>query len=362
MKSKSDNNNDVKFLKQTLRLAKKGLSWTNPNPMVGALIVKEGHVIGKGFHHKIGFPHAEIEALKNCQQIPKGSTLYVNLEPCVHFGKTPPCADAIIKSGIKRVVCATEDPNPKVSGKGLAVLQKAGIKTSVGLLGAEAQKLNETFFTFHKKKRPFVAIKFAASLDGKMATSGGDSKWITNEKARKYARTLRTKYQAIVVGINTVLTDNPHLGARTKDRKDPIRIVLDPKLQIPGNAAALRDTNVIIITSQKADKSKKVNLESQGITVISTDDPVSIPRLLSILKDKEIISVLVEGGGETLGRFIDSGMVDKVYAFHAPILIGGKEAKSIGGKGAQTIQKAIRLTDISYKIFGDNILTIGYSS
>lgn len=353
---------DIKFLKQALKLAKKGLSWTNPNPMVGALIVKEGRVISKGFHKKAGLAHAEIEALKNCRENPKGSTLYVNLEPCVHFGKTPPCTDAIIKSGIKRVVCATEDPNPKVSGKGLAALGKAGIETSVGVFEREARKLNETFFTFHEKKRPFVALKFASSLDGKMATRSGDSKWITNEKARIYARGLRANYQAIMVGINTVLKDNPHLGTRSKAKKDPIRIILDLKLQIHATAEVLRDTNVIIITGQKANKSKKVKLESKGITIISTDDPVSIPRLLSILKDRKIISVLVEGGGETLGRFIDSGIIDKVYAFYAPILIGGKYAKSIAGKGTQTIQKAIRLNDISYKKFGNNLLTSGYNN
>src|SRR3989344_2010898 len=222
---------NIKFLKETLKLAKKGLGKVNPNPMVGAVIVKNNKIIGKGYHKKFGYPHAEIEALKNCQQNPKGATLYVNLEPCSHFGKTPPCADAIIKAGIKKVVCCTQDPNPKALGK-------TGIEISFGLLEQEARQLNEAFFTFHEKKRPFIAIKFAASLDGKIATQRGDSKWITNEKARKYSRALRKQYQAVLVGINTVLKDNPHLG-------DSLRIILGSK--IPKNSQVLRNKNILII-------------------------------------------------------------------------------------------------------------------
>ena len=329
-------NSDEFFLKQTLRLAKKGLSWTNPNPMVGAIIVKANRIIGKGFHHKAGLAHGEIEALNSVTENPTGATLYVNLEPCASFGKTPPCADAIIKAKIKKVVCSTLDPNPKNHGKGIAKLQLAGTETSVGFLDEEARKLNETFFTYHEKKRPFVAIKFAASLDGKLATRTGDSKWITNEKARVYARSLRSKYQAVLVGVNTILKDDPHLGIRKKGKKDPLRVILGSRQQIPTHSQVLRDNNVLIVPAKK------------------------IPDLLSILKEKGIISILVEGGGETLGNFVDSKIIDKVYAFHAPIIIGGKKAISISGEGAQTIQKALRLKNISFKKFGDNLLTIGY--
>ena len=314
---------DIKFLKETLKLARKGLGWTNPNPMVGAVIVKDGKIIGKGYHKKFGYPHAEIEALKNCRQNPKGATLYVNLEPCTHFGKTPPCTDAIIKAGIKKVICCTLDPNPKVHGK-------TSLTISVGLLEKEARKLNEAFFTFHEKKRPFIAIKFAASLDGKLATYTGDSKWITNEKARQFARSLRGQYQAVLVGINTVLKDNPHLG-------NSLRIILGLKSQIPKNSQVLGDKNILII------------------------NPKNIKDLLEILRKKEIISVLVEGGGKTLGSFIDAKVVDKVYAFHAPIIIGGEKAISIAGSGTPTIQEALYLKNITYKKFGDNILTIGYT-
>ncbi|MBI2019217.1 bifunctional diaminohydroxyphosphoribosylaminopyrimidine deaminase/5-amino-6-(5-phosphoribosylamino)uracil reductase RibD [Candidatus Daviesbacteria bacterium] len=327
---------DIKYLKETLRLAKKGLSWTNPNPMVGAVIVKDGQIIGQGYHRRAGLPHAEIEALNSVKRSPRGATLYVNLEPCSHYGKTPPCTDAIITSGVKRVVCATKDPNPKVNGKGLATLKKACIETSVGILENEARLLNRTFFTFHEKKRPFVALKFAASLDGKLATSTGNSKWITNEKARIYARGLRSKYQAVVVGINTILKDNPHLGARIKGKKDPLRVVLGSKTQIPKHSQILRDPNILIT---------------------STDN---IPDLLSMLKQKGIISILVEGGGKTLGKFVDCQIIDEVYAFHAPILLGGKTAVSIEGNGAESISKAIYLKNLSFKKFGDNILTIGY--
>lgn len=353
---------DAIFLKQTLKLARKGLGWTSPNPMVGAIIVKDGRVIGKGYHHMVGKNHAEVEAINSACESPTGATMFVTLEPCVIFGKTPPCTDAIIKSGIKKVVCCSLDPNKKVHGKGLTKLKEAGIETSVGILEKEARLLNETFFTFHEKNRPFVAIKFAASLDGKMATRTGDSKWITNEKSRKYARGLRAEYQGLVVGINTIITDNPNLGARLKGKKDPIRIIIDPLLQILIKADVLRDKNVIIVTTNKGNEQKKEELEKNGFTVVSfQEDFIKIPDLLSELSKKEIISVLVEGGGETLGNFIDSGAVDKAYLFQAPIIIGGRQAISIGGEGAETVNKALHLKNISYRKFDDNLLTTGYT-
>ncbi|MBI2018005.1 bifunctional diaminohydroxyphosphoribosylaminopyrimidine deaminase/5-amino-6-(5-phosphoribosylamino)uracil reductase RibD [Candidatus Daviesbacteria bacterium] len=327
---------DKFFLKQTFTLAKKGMGWTNPNPMVGAIVVKNGQILGKGYHKKFGFPHAEIEAIEATGGRLEGSILYINLEPCVHFGKTPPCVDAIIKAGIKKVICSNLDPNPKVRGMGLAKLEKAGITTSVGLLEEEGHKLNETFFTFHQKKRPFIAIKFASSLDGKIATYTGDSKWITNEKARKFARKLRGQYQAVLVGINTILKDDPHLGIRIKRKKDPLRIILGSRSQMPTHSQVLRDHNILII------------------------NPKNIQDLLSQLRELEIISVLVEGGGKTLGKFLDTKLVDKVYAFYAPILIGGEKALSIGGKGTQTIQDALHLKDVSYRRFDDNFLITGY--
>ncbi len=330
--------NDEVFIRQALKFAKKGKGWTNPNPMVGAVIVKNGKVIGKGYHKKYGFPHAEVEALRNCKENAKGATLYVNLEPCNHFGKTSPCTEAVISSGIKKVICSSLDPNPKTHGKGVEKLKKSGLEVVVGLLENEARILNEAFFTFHEKKKPFVVIKFASSLDGKIATRTKDSKWITNEKAREYARRLRGEYQSVLVGINTVIKDNPNLGVRIKGLKDPLRIILDSHSRLSKNAQVLRDENVLVINEQ-----------------------ITIPKLLEELKKKQIISVLVEGGGDTLGRFVDSGLIDKVYAFHAPVLIGGEGAISaIEALGVEKVSQALHLKKVSFRKFDDNMLTIGY--
>jgi len=348
-------------MQEVLRLAKRGLSWTWPNPLVGAVLVKNGKIIGKGYHKKVGFPHAEIEAIRNANVNLRGATLYVNLEPCVHFGKTSPCVGAIIKSGITRVVCSVVDPNPQVAGKGIEKLRQTGIDVSVGVLEQEAKKQNAAFFAFHEKKRPFVAIKFAASLDGKIATRSGDAKWITNEKARQYARGLRSWYQAVLVGVNTVIADDPHLGARQKGKKDPVRIVLDSMLRIPLDSQVLRDTNVIIATTENANKKKRSILIKKGITIIDCGtSAILLKQLLFELVHKEIMSILVEGGGKTIGSFLDEKLVDKIYAFHAPILIGGEKAVSIGGLGAATIKESFQLQNVVYRRFDDNMLTTGY--
>lgn len=355
--------NDIFFLKEAIRLAKKGLSWTTPNPLVGGVIMKEGTIIGRGYHKRVGLPHAEIEALHNTKTSVKGATLYVNLEPCAHVGRTPPCVDAIIKAGIQRVVCATRDPHAKVNGKGIALLQRAGIDVSVGLLHDEAEVLNEAFFTFHKKKRPFIAIKFAASLDGKIATHTGDSKWITNEKARRFARNLRVHYDAILVGKNTVLRDNPHLGCRNPRFQDSLRIVLDSHLSLPIASHVFRDAHVLVVTTGAARKEKIQEFEERGIRVVcSAGKTISIHALVAELYARKIQSVLVEGGSQVIGSFFDADLVDKVYAFHAPLIIGGKEALSaVGGKGADTVKKAFPLTRVSHKHFGNTLLTAGYT-
>lgn len=354
-------NEDIKFLKETLRLAKRGIGWTNPNPMVGAVLVKNGEIIGRGYHRRVGLPHAEIEAFKACKKDPKGATLYVNLEPCSHFGRTPPCVDAIIKSHLKQVVCCSLDPDPKVHGKGAAKLKKAGIEVDIGRLKDEARFLNEAFFVFHEKGRPFIAAKFASSLDGKIATKYHDSKWITNDKARMFAKNLRSQYQAVLVGINTVLADNPQLGG-IGGKKDPMRIILDSSLQIPLNSKVLRDDNILIVTTTKASKQKMKYLQNKGIAIFTfAENKISLLKLLSYLKDKEIISVLVEGGGKVLGAFFDEGLVDKVYAFYAPIIIGGeKGVASVGGEGENLIKDSIHLKNLSFRHFEDNYLVTGY--
>ncbi len=284
---------DTQYMQRVLKLAGRGRGKTFPNPMVGAVIVKKGRIIGQGYHKKAGSAHAEIEAIESAKGSEQGSTMYVNLEPCNHHGKTPPCVDAIIKAGIAKVVCSTLDPNPKVAGDGLAQLKKAGIKISVGMLGEEARILNEQFFTFHTQKRPFIAIKYAASLDGKLATDGGDSQWITNEAARAAGRKLRSQHQAILVGINTVLADNPYLGTG-------LRIVLGDQTKIPKNWQVLRDNNVLVFAGP-------------------------LPKLMDALYKMNIVSVFVEGGAHTIASFVDQKLVDKVYGFYAPILIGGHD-------------------------------------
>ena len=351
---------DKYFIDETLKLAKRAVGWTNPNPMVGAVIVKKGKIIAKGYHRKVGFPHAEIEAFNAAKENVKGATLYVNLEPCAHHGRTPPCVDAIIGAKIKRVVCSTLDPSPRVHGYGVVKLKRAGIIVYVGIREKESRELNESFFTFYQKHRPFVALKFAASLDGKMATRTGDSKWITNTNARLFARELRGEYQAILVGINTAINDNPNLGARSSKKKDPIRIILDSKLRIPLNSQVLRDSNVIIATTTHAPKNRKKLLEKRGIIVVSFKSKnIPLKKLLSFLKKKGIISILVEGGGKVLGSFIDEKIFDKVYAFYAPILVGGKKAVSIEGKGVSKIKNALHFKKVSFKRFEDNFLLIG---
>lgn len=355
-------NLDKLFLQETLRLAKKAQGWTNPNPMVGAVIVKKGKVAARGYHRRAGWPHAEIEALRAAKTSLSGATLYVNLEPCCHFGKTPPCSRAIINSGIKRVVFSTPDPNPKVSGKGAKALRKAGIKVSVGELAEEARKLNEAFFTFQQKRRPFIVLRFAASLDGKIATREGHSQWITNQESRVFARRLRGEYQAILVGVGTVLADNPHLGARMRGKRDPLRIILDTSLKLPLHSQVLRDNNALVVTTAAASFGKRKLLAGKGVGVlIFPGKKISLQKLMQELYRREIVSVLVEGGGQVLGSFVDAKLADKVYAVHAPMIIGGENAVSaIRGQGARKLTDAVHLTNVSFKRFGDNLLTVGY--
>ncbi len=353
------------WMKRALSLAKRGQSWTRPNPLVGAVIVKDGKIIGEGYHRKFGDAHAEIDALNsvntsNQKKIP-GSTIYVTLEPCSHFGKTPPCADALIKAGIHEVYYASHDPNPLVSLRGIKKLEAAGIKTHFGPFTPEAQELNVAFMSFFEKKRPYVALKFAASLDGKIATWSGNSQWITNEKARKYTQRLRGKFHAILVGKNTVLKDNPNLGTHNKKLQDPLRIILDSTLEIPITSNVFRDKNVIMVTTSRAPAQRKNAYEQAQIElVIQNHDHIQIPELLKELQRKDIQSILVEGGSETLGSFLDAKLVDHVYVFHAPLLIGGKNAlPAISGQGVESVEKALRLQEIKYHHFGDNLLTEG---
>lgn len=351
---------------KALRLAKRGRGWTNPHPMVGAVIVKNGKIAGFGYHRKFGMDHAEADALKRAVGDLMGATMYVTVEPC-HLpydlaGPRISCVEIIKNAGIKKVHIAMLDSNPEVSGYGRIRLEKVGVRTTFGLVQKEASTLNEAYHHFMTTGRPFVVVTYSASLDGKIATSTGDSKWITGEKARSFARDLRGVYQAVLVGINTVLKDDPHLGVRKKSKKDPVRIILDSKLKIPLHSKVLRDENVIIATTNHADSKKQKELEGMGIKVIRFEGPrVPLKRLMQEAAKIPIISILVEGGGEVISSFLDTRLVDKFYIFQAPIIIGGKSSISaVSGVGVKRVQNAQRLKDVKFKRLADDFLITGY--
>jgi diaminohydroxyphosphoribosylaminopyrimidine deaminase / 5-amino-6-(5-phosphoribosylamino)uracil reductase len=360
---------EEQYMDMALALARRGLGTTSPNPMVGAVLVKGKQVIGKGYHKKAGLPHAEIEALNATKDDPAGSTLFVTLEPCSHVGKTTPCVNAIIKAGIRRVVVAMEDPNPLVNGKGVEALRKAGIEVKVGIRSEEAARLNEAFITYMEKKRPFFIAKAALSLDGKIATRTFDSKWISNEDSRAHANRLRSLVDGVMVGINTVVSDNPFLIPRIpRPRKYPVRIILDSKLRIPLSCEIVKTAGTYrtwIFTNEKSPLEKETRLRAFGVDVIRVGGAehgrVSLRQVSDELFRREIVSVLVEGGGEIHSAFLNEELTDKVILFYAPILIGGKNALSlVGGKGVEFLKDAHRVRISALKRFRDDIYVEGY--
>lgn len=343
---------------RAMELAKRGRGFVSPNPLVGAVFVRNGKIIAEGYHKKFGGDHAEIVALKNAgEKSLTGSTLYINLEPCVHYGKTPPCAPKIIKSGIARAVIGMNDPNPLVSGRGITALRKAGIKVEVGCLRRSALALNEKFIKWISSGMPFVSMKIAMSLDGKIATRTGDSKWITGESSREYVKRLRDEHDAILVGAGTIFVDNPSLSGKTRE---PKRIILDSVLKIPLNSKIFRDSNVFVATTSKAPKSKMNGLKKRGIDLKifkSKGGKIPLTPLLRFLGGRNISSVLVEGGSEIFGSAIDEGVVDKFYWFIAPKIIGGRNAKpAVGGEGIAKMTQAMNLDNFNFKQIGSDIL------
>jgi len=355
--------NDEIFMREALRIAQNAMGRTSPNPLVGAVIVKDGKIIAEGWHKQAGTPHAEINALKMAGESAKNATLYVTLEPCSHFGRTPPCAKSIIEAGIKKVVAAMQDPNPKVAGKGFEMLKNAGIEVEVGLLEAESRRLNEVFLKWIEKDLPFVTMKFASSLDGKICTASGESQWISGEKSRKFTHYLRDINDAILVGVGTILADNPSLTTRFIEGKNPIRVIADSKLRTPLDSKVVNDGEKTIIAVTEGVSNEKIKkFEACGVEIIKCGvERVDLKMLLKKLAEREIISILVEGGGKIHFSMLKSGLVDKIYAFIAPKIIGGAKAlTSVEGEGFLKLSEAISLKNIEIERFDEDILIKGY--
>lgn len=345
------------YMHRALALAKHGMGYTNPNPLVGAVIVKNDSVIGEGYHVQYGGPHAEINAFNKATESVEGATMYVTLEPCSHYGKTPPCADAIIRKGIKKVIIAMKDPNPIVAGKGIQLLKDAGIEVITGVLETQAKKLNEVFIKYITTTLPFCVLKTAMTLDGKIATVTGESKWVTDETSRRHVHLLRHQYSAIMVGIGTVLADDPFLTTRLEGLhgRNPLRIVVDTHGKIPLEANVLKcnpQTKTVVAVTALAD-SKKINaIEATGAEVLVTpvkNNQVDLNYVIKWLGSRKIDSVLLEGGSTLNYTALQEGIVDKIIAFIAPKILGGTNAKTpVGGSGVSHIEDAFLLENMEF--------------
>ncbi len=364
----NQNTLDEKYMRMALQLAEKARGRTSPNPMVGAVVVKNGRVISRGYHHRAGEPHAEAMALRKAGLKAKGATLYVTLEPCSHTNKrTPPCSPLVIRSGVIRVVIAMIDPNPRVSGGGVKTLRKAGIDVATGVLEAEARKLNEAFIKFITTGMPFVTLKIAQTLDGKIATATGESKWITGEQAREEGHKLRDSNDAILVGVNTVLQDDPSLTTRIPKGRDPIRVIVDTKLRTPLKAKVITQKSsakTYIATLDAMPKDKLVKLLDAGAEILiarGARGRVDLKALMKMLGEIGVTSVLIEGGAEVNASALRSGIVDKVIMFIAPMLMTGTNSLcSIGGISPAKLSHAVRLYDVASRPVGQDLLVEGY--
>jgi diaminohydroxyphosphoribosylaminopyrimidine deaminase/5-amino-6-(5-phosphoribosylamino)uracil reductase len=358
------------YMERALSLARLAMGYTSPNPAVGAVVVKDGLAVGMGYTQPAGSEHAEVMALRQAGDKAQGATMYVTLEPCSHYGRTPPCTQAIINAGISEVYISLLDPNPVVAGRGVGRLNEGGVKTHIGICQQEAYEINEAYIKHITTGLPFVVAKFAMSLDGKIATKTGDSKWITKEETRKYAHALRYTVDAIMVGVNTIVADNPRLTAKCCGgrggigKMQPLRLVVDSKGKVPLNAHIFEPPGgVLLAVAAPFDSGKRKKFVEKGAEILelpAREGSVDIVELLKLLGKREIITVLVEGGGKLLGSLFDHRLVDKVLAFISPVIIGGREAVSVGGDGIDNIAKALRLSKVGIKSFGDDILVSGY--
>ncbi|MDF2879322.1 MAG: riboflavin biosynthesis protein RibD [Clostridia bacterium] len=365
---------ESKYMQRALELAEKGVGFVNPNPLVGAVIVKNNKMIGEGFHAVYGGPHAEINAFKdaafkNNAEAVKGATLYVTLEPCSHYGKTPPCAHAIVERGIGKVVVAMEDPNPEVAGRGIDILRQHGIEVVTGVLEQESRQQNEIFLKYITTNLPFCILKTAMTLDGKTATQSGDSKWITSEGARAYVHQVRHRVAGIMVGIGTIIQDDPLLNTRLEEGggSDPIRIIADSHAKIPLESKVLNISSkaqTIIVTTEFAEKEKLKKLKDKGAEIIVTpliNKGVDLKYLMKKLGERKIDSVLLEGGSTLNYSALEARIIDKINIFIAPKLIGGREAKTpIGGVGKMLMKDAVSVKDINIRSFEPDMMIEGY--
>ena len=347
---------DQNYMLQAIQLAKQGEGWTNPNPMVGAVIVKNGRIIGKGYHKKCGELHAERNAIASLTESAEGATIYVTLEPCCHYGKTPPCTEAIIEQKIKRVVIGSRDPNPKVSGKGIKMLREAGIEVIEDFMREECDRLNPVFFHYITTKTPYVVMKYAMTLDGKIATKKGASKWITGEAARAEVQHMRHRYMGIMAGIGTVLADDPMLNVRVEGWKSPVRILCDSGLRIPLDGQIVKSAGkyrtIVAYADSENTEAKRKRLHEMGVETICCPDEnnqVDLKKLMKYLGEEGIDSILLEGGGTLNDSALRAGIVQEVQAFIAPKLFGGMNSKTpVEGIGVRFPSEAVKLkcTDI----------------
>ena len=362
MKNTTDIEQDRQYMKMALELAQKGMGFTAPNPMVGAVIVKNGRIIGQGYHRKYGELHAEREALAVCTEEPEGASIYVTLEPCCHYGKQPPCVNAILEAGIRRVIIGSSDPNPLVAGKGIRILKDHGIEVTENILKEECDKLNEAFFYYIQNKKPYVVMKYAMTMDGKIAAYTGESKWVTGEAARIHVQEQRLKYTGIMVGVGTVLADDPMLTCRLENSRNPVRIICDSHLRTPLTSKIVRTAETIptILASSSKDQQKIKNYEELGCQVLYVPEKnghIDLNRLMELLGAAKIDSILLEGGGSLNWSALESGIVQKVQTYIAPKLFGGEEAKTpVEGKGFPDPASAVLLKNSEIIRLGDDFL------
>jgi len=358
---------DQTYMKMALELAKKGAGYTSPNPMVGAVVVKEGKVVSKGWHEKAGGPHAEVNAIDSADISLEGADIYVTLEPCNHTGRTPPCTKKILDAGIKRVVVAMDDPNPDVAGGGNAFLRENGLEVISGICEADAVKLNEAFIKHSTEKKPYVTAKCACTLDGRIATRTGDAKWVTGEASRHYVHQMRHEMDAIMAGIGTVTADDPMLTARLEgvDVRHPVRVILDSKLSVPMNAKVLEsDAKTIVVTGPDVFEERKAEIEDKGVQVLEVpliDNRIDLLTLMVKLGEEGIMSLLLEGGSSVMASAFKADIVDKVMFFYAPKILGGDDGMPVcKGPGPELMRDAMILKDVSSSRFDDDILIEGY--